>query len=73
MSNPNSDKNFKKQLARFAGIGFQMGAIIGGGTWLGHWLDGESADFPLYTLLFSLLSVFIALYLVIKEVLNQNK
>jgi len=51
-----------------------MAVIIGAGTYGGHVLDSKySKDFPLYTLILSLLSVFIALYLVIREVLKSNE
>lgn len=69
----NEKKKQLNTLARFAGVGFQMLAIIGLGTWFGIWLDGDNADFPLYALIFSLLSVFIALYLVIREVIQNSK
>lgn len=59
---------------RFSGIVFQMAAIIGAGTYGGHILDKRySEDFPLYTLIFSLLSVFIALFLVIRDVIKSNE
>ncbi|MFH2142699.1 MAG: AtpZ/AtpI family protein [Bacteroidota bacterium] len=59
--------------AKYSGLAFQMAIIIGGGTYGGVLLDKNSErEFQLYTLIFSLLSVFIALYLVIKQVLNDK-
>ncbi len=62
-----------RTIARFSGIGFQMLAIIALGTWGGSKLDGENPDFPIYTLVLSLLSVLAALYLIIREVISNNE
>ncbi len=59
--------------AKYSGLGIQMGVIIGGLTWLGTFLDDKYASKPLWTVVLSLISVFIALYLVIREVINMNK
>lgn len=57
------------------GIPFQMGVVIFAFTYFGMWLDekylDESSSF--YTIILSLLSVFIALYNVIRQVKNINK
>jgi F0F1-type ATP synthase assembly protein I len=46
-----------------------MLAIIGLATWLGDYIDSkQSRDFPLFTVVLSLIGVFASLYLVIKEV-----
>lgn len=74
-----SDKSPKKKqkvnaYAKYSGMAFQMGIIIAGGTYGGVLLDRRSSrDFPLYTLIFSLLSVFIAIYLIIRQVINDNE
>lgn len=48
-----------------------MGVIICAGVFLGIWLDGKMGnDSLLFTIIFSLLSVFIALYNVIRQVKN---
>lgn len=56
------------------GMAFQMGVIIALGVLFGLWLDGK---FPngnkAYTIIFSLLGVFVALYSVIKQVNDLNK
>lgn len=58
-----------KAYARYAGIGFQMVAVIGLFTFIGYKLDQRrNADLPLLTALFSLAGVCIALYQVIKSV-----
>jgi len=55
-------------------IPFQMGLIIFIGVYVGKWLDeNQQNDEAVYTIVFSLLSVFIALYNVIQQVKNLNK
>ncbi len=62
-----------KVYARYAGIGFQMVAVIGLFTFIGYKLDqNRNAKQPLMTALFSLAGVGIALYQVIKSV-TKNK
>lgn len=60
--------------AKYSGLGVQMGVIIAFFCWLGVYLDGKKGpDHVLYTVLFSLLGVGIALYLVIREVIRMSK
>jgi membrane protein YdbS with pleckstrin-like domain len=55
-------------------IPFQMGVIIFAGVYFGNWLDKKQQnENSLYTIIFSLLAVFIALYNVIQQVKNLNK
>ncbi|MDP2162131.1 MAG: AtpZ/AtpI family protein [Flavobacterium sp.] len=55
-------------------IPFQMGVIIFAGVYFGNWLDEKQQNKnSLYTIIFSLLAVFIALYNVIQQVKNLNK
>ena len=59
--------------ARYSGLGFEMLGIIVFGVWGGHKLDSYSArQFPLWTVIFSLMAVFIALYLVIKDLITHE-
>ncbi|MDT8412727.1 MAG: AtpZ/AtpI family protein [Vicingaceae bacterium] len=59
---------------KFSGIAIQMGAIIGLGSWAGHLLDEKyKTSKPYFTLILALLSIAIALYLVIKEVVSIGK
>jgi hypothetical protein len=61
-----------KSYARYAGIGFQMIAVIGLFTFIGYQLDERrAAELPLFTALFSLTGVCIALYQVIKTVTKK--
>jgi len=59
----------------FMAIPFQMGIIIFIFTYAGIWLDEKYSEEPysVWTIVLSLLSVFIALYNVIRQVKNLNK
>jgi len=62
-----------KSYAKFSGIVIEMGAIIGGGAWLGHRIDQNAArEIPVFTIILSLLAIGLALYLVIRQV-NQHE
>lgn len=75
MDPQNSQK--KKQLltdyGKYAGIALQMGAIIALGVWGGVKIDEKVSEisFPLFTIIFSLFSVFAAMYFVVKEVFKK--
>ncbi len=59
---------------KFSAIAIQMGAIIGLGSWAGHALDEKyQTSKPYFTIVFALVSIAAALYLVIKEVLSIGK
>ncbi|MGM0946896.1 MAG: AtpZ/AtpI family protein [Bacteroidota bacterium] len=48
---------------KYIGLSFQLFAVIGGGTWLGWWIQGKSnMKFPLWILLFVFLSIVLAFY-----------
>jgi len=79
---PQEDHNQKKNnplstYVQFSGIAFQMIAIIGIGVYLGVKLDEKYPNkYKLFTLIFSLLAIGIALYSVIRqvsEVTNKQK
>ncbi|MSQ30753.1 MAG: AtpZ/AtpI family protein [Dehalococcoidia bacterium] len=44
------------------GVGFSLGVWIGGGAYLGHWLDGKFGTAPVLTLVLLLLGLAIGLY-----------
>jgi F0F1-type ATP synthase assembly protein I len=53
----------------FTQIGLQMALTIGLGTWAGYWLDGKMLNKnPMMTLIFSLSSIGISLYNVIRQI-----
>jgi|TARA_B110000908_G_C10026178_1_gene345203 F0F1-type ATP synthase assembly protein I len=51
-----------------------MAVIIVAGTFFGAELDKPNkSDTPIYTIIFSLISIFLALYYVFKKIINQNE
>lgn len=66
-----SQKNSGNTIIRFAGVAIQMGVIIGAGAWGGSELDDYlKFEKPVFAIVFSLLGISIALYLVIREALR---
>ena len=78
---PISPKNKEPQekkpldyLARYSAMGFQMGATIFLGAWLGIKADEYfHTSFPVFTLVLVCVSVFAAIYFVIKDLLPRKK
>ena len=74
MTDPNESKKRKQSskinnYARFTGIGFQMIAIIGLGSYGGVKLDeAYPNNYSIWTIVCSLASVGIAMYFVVKQV-----
>jgi uncharacterized membrane protein YedE/YeeE len=56
-------------------MAFQMGVIILGSAWGGVELDKylDTWEFPVFTLVFSILGVFLALYLSLKDLIKTNR
>jgi hypothetical protein len=75
LSEPNNTSK-KKQLnnyAKYASMGFQMGVIMFIGTFGGYKLDKYCAfKIPVFTVVFALLSIAIALYLTLKDFCRMN-
>jgi F0F1-type ATP synthase assembly protein I len=68
------NKNQQNKWIALINIPFQMGVIIFAFTYLGMWLDEKySNGSSVWTIVLSLLSVFLALYNVIRQVKNLNK
>jgi F0F1-type ATP synthase assembly protein I len=71
---PQKNKTSRKSNAsmmRYMDIPFKMAATIGLGTWFGQWLDGKmSMEKPIFLLLFMVLGIAAAMYLVIKDANN---
>ena len=73
MDHPEKKQPNNKWMA-LINIPFQMGVIFAAGVFLGIWLDGKyNKEGSLFTIVCSLLSVFIALYNVMQQVKNLNK
>ncbi len=61
--------------AKYAGLAAQMGVTIALGVLLGQWLDKKwplSESTPVYTVIFSLVGVGLALYSVLKAVISKQ-
>lgn len=57
--------NQPKPWLYFSGVGLQMAIIIAGSVFLGIWLDEEFTGNKLFTIVVSLLGIFVALIQVI--------
>ncbi len=65
------NKSFKSY-AKYSGIAFQMAAIIFLGTWGGYKLDQYfNFESHVLTLILSILSVFLAIYITIKDFIKK--
>lgn len=71
---PPSEKNgYLKQYLKYSTIGFQMVVTIAGGALLGDWLDDKYGnENALFTIIFSLAAIALALYLALKDLLKQS-
>ncbi len=74
-STPNLNKKKAQRkinnFAKYSGLSFQMIAIVMAGLFGGIKLDEfAQLDFPLFTLVLSLLGVFLAIYIAIKDFIN---
>lgn len=70
----NQKKNPLNSYARYSSIAFQMLAIIIIGVFGGYKLDAWlNMSFPVFTLLLSIISVVLAIYSVVKDLLNNNQ
>lgn len=71
MNHRKPKKSFDNYI-KYTNIAFQMAAVIGIGVFGGIKLDGWlSLDFPVFTLLLSLISVAAAIYLSVKDFLKK--
>lgn len=58
---------------RFSGMAIQMGVIIGLAAWGGQKLDQRTGNnTPVYTIVLSLLGIFAALYLALKDFMKPK-
>lgn len=58
---------------KYSNLALQIIAMVGGGAWIGNWLD-KSLEFkpPVFTLLFSTIAIFASMYWLIKSVQDKN-
>ena len=70
-------KSKKKQLnsyIKYSSLITQIAVIIAAGTFFGDYLDKlNNPDSKIYTIIFSLSSIFLALYYVLKKIINHNE
>lgn len=67
-------KKLLNKYARFSGVGFQMAVTIFIGAYIGTKLDEKYPnENNIFTLVFTLIFVFAALYMVIKQVKNISE
>ena len=60
--------------AKYSSLGIQMAIIIGGGCYGGYKLDEYYKNSnSVFTIIFSLLSIGLAMYVVIKDVIKSSK
>lgn len=74
---PPKDPNEKRKqslnnLARYSGIGAQIGVAVALGLLAGKWLDRHfHTSQPVYTAALSILGVFVGLYIVFKDIFKK--
>ncbi len=73
-NNPNGEKKPPlNNYARWSALAIEMGAIIGLSAWGGSALDDRfQNETPWWTIGLCLLGIFVALYLVYRQVREQN-
>lgn len=61
--------------AKYSGLAIQMAVIIGAGCYGGYKLDAhfKNTDTPIYTIILSLVSIALAMYIVLKDFIKPNK
>jgi F0F1-type ATP synthase assembly protein I len=74
MTPKNNPKKPYHSYVVFSGIAIQMGVVIAIFSYFGIWLDRKyTHENRIFTIVFSLLGVFVALYSTIKQVINYTK
>lgn len=70
--NQNKSKEYLNSYARYSSLAIQMGVIITGGVFGGYLIDNQIKwKFPLFTIILSLFSVALAIYLAIKDLTKK--
>ncbi|MBQ3656147.1 MAG: AtpZ/AtpI family protein [Bacteroidales bacterium] len=67
-------KNNRERLriiAKYTSAAFQMAAVIVLGALGGKWLDNELSTSPIWTLILTIVSVALGLYLFIKDIIKK--
>jgi len=70
----NDDKKRVKNYVKFSGIAIQMGIVITLAALGGNWLDEKQQNnFPVWTLVLTLMAIFGSLYQIIQAVIKMSK
>lgn len=68
------EDNPLRKYVRFSTVALQMGIVIAAGALGGRWIDQKQGDeFPLWTLILTLIAIFGSLFQVIREVIKMGK
>lgn len=60
-----------REYGKYSSLAFQMAIIVGGLTWLGYWIDSFTGwHFPVFMVVFAMLSVVLAIYYAIKDLIK---
>jgi F0F1-type ATP synthase assembly protein I len=71
---PKQNKKLPNELAKYSGLGISMAVIIGLSAYGGTLLDDYLAmSRPVFTIIFSLIGVFAAMYITLKEFINKKE
>ena len=63
-----------KDYAKYSSLAIQMGVVIGGGCYGGYKLDEYfKNETPVFTIILSLVSIAIAMYLILKDLIKPKK
>lgn len=78
METNNPKKEPQKPLndyAKYSGLAVQMALIIGGGCYGGYKLDEhfKNTETPIFTIILSLLSIGLAMYIVLKDFIKPKQ
>ncbi|UJP66286.1 AtpZ/AtpI family protein [Mongoliitalea daihaiensis] len=69
----NQQRDNLQKILRYSGLSFQLFAVIAIGTWFGWYLDQQSTiTFPVWLLVFVLLSTVVAFYHLYVSVKNDE-
>lgn len=61
------------QFFKYSNMAIQMAVIITLGAFFGKWLDAKFIlKYPVFTILLSLISIFAAMYLSLKDFINKK-
>lgn len=72
MNSQSDPKNGLNQYARYSGMAFQMMAIIAGGAFGGLKLDQWLKTKPVFTVFLSIVSVFLAIFFVTRDLIKKK-